>query len=457
MKTKINLLLAAALCALLLSCGSYTKYESTTQVPTDVYGKDTPLIDNAIAQPSIAQLSWRDFFSDPQLQTLIDTALQRNTDLKAAQIRVEQAQLSLKVAKMANLPSISLSPSAGIGTTGSTIITSYDLKADLQMQIDAFGSLASTKHNAQALKMQTECAQQLTQVQLIASIAQAYNQLQLLDRQLQIMQATEQLWAKSLETQRALMENGKAYSTSVQQMEASYLGVKSQILDVQNNILDVQNTICLLLDQTPRHIPRSAWDKYQLPQRIGIGLPAELLTNRPDVRMAEYGVEASHYNVKAARAAFYPNITLGGSTGWSYNRATINPGQWILSTAASLVQPIFSQGKIRARYKNAQLEQQNAINHLSHTILQAGNEANKALRLCQLDSEKDQLYKQQVAVLQKAYNGTHELMHNGKASYLEVLTAQEALLNAQLNEATNLFNGYHSLITLYCALGGGQQ
>jgi outer membrane protein TolC len=231
----------------------------------------------------------------------------------------------------------------------------------------------------------------------------------------------------------------------------------------------VENAICRLLAQTPQHIKRSAWgSSLHHPEAKGdtgqrmfdtqfllTGVPAMLLKNRPDIRLADYAMEEAFYNTQVARSAFFPSITLSGTAGWTNSAgAVVNPGKILLNAVASLTQPIYAQGKLKANLKINQLNQEDLINQYVQTVIEAGSEVNEALADCQAALEKHGFYERQVEVLKLAYRGTHELMDNGKASYLEVLTAQERLLNAQLNQAVNMYNGAQGLIALYIALGG---
>ena len=265
------------------------------------------------------------------------------------------------------------------------------------------------------------------------------------------------MWNASLETERALWENGKAYSTAVNQMESSYLDVKTQIVDVKRGIRSTENALCQLLLITPQHISRSAWEAYTLPERVRTGVPAELLANRPDIRLADHQLEEAFYNTQAARAAFYPTISLQGILGWANAAGStiVNPGALLMQALASITQPIFAQGKLRANLRISKLSQENVQKQYMQAVINAGNEVNEALADCQVAKDKDFFYKRQVEVLEDAYMGTHELMDAGKANYLEVLKAQESLLAAQLNEASNLYSGSQALIALYIALGGG--
>ena len=190
---------------------------------------------------------------------------------------------------------------------------------------------------------------------------------------------------------------------------------------------------------------------------IQIGVPATMLELRPDIRLANFAMEEAFYNTQDARSAFYPNISLQGIAGWTNSAGSmvVNPGKILLNAVASLTQPIFARGKIKANYKIAQLTEEDLKRRYVQTVIDAGNQVNEALADCQAAREKHSYFHRQVEVLHQAYIGTHELMDNGKSSYLEVLTAQETLLNAQLNEAMNMYNGAQAVIALYIALGGG--
>lgn len=456
MKRYINkiCILCSVLC-ILSSCGVYKKYQSQNEAPKDLYGA----VDES--GTSIAEISWREFFKDPVLQALIDSALVRNTDMKAARIAVEQAQASLKAAKLAYLPSLSLAPQASVSSTMNTKGTlsptaySYNIPLSLDWNIGIAGSVTVNKRKAKAVLLQAQASEEATKANLIATVAQVYYRLLLLDKQMDILLKTDSLWELSLETERALWENGQAYSTAVNQMESSTLDVKMQIISTRHSILSAENDLCELLCMTPRHIERGEWGAYELPERYSTGVPGVLLQNRPDIKAADQMLAEAFYNTALARASFYPSFSLSGLLGWTNNGGLIaDPGALLMQAAASLVQPIFSQGKLTANLKIAKLNQQAKLDSYVQTVISAGNQVNECLAECQVAKEKDVLYKRQVEVLQSAYNGTHELMNSGKASYIEVLTAQESLLKSQLNEASNLYSGSISLISLYIALGG---
>ena len=469
-------------------------YKPIDSAPADLYGNI--VTNGSEAQPSIATLSWREFFTDANLQTLIQRALENNTDMHEADLRIQEAELTLASTKMEILPTVMFSPQVGYSHFDDINLKTYNVPINVSWQPSLFSRIKNKKLQAEALRCQAEDARAALQSQLIAEIAKAYYQLIVLDRELEIMKNTQQLWNKSLETQRAMVQYGMSYSPAVDQMEASLLGVKAQVVDVELQIRQIENAICLLLSQSPQPIVRSAWKGSEVirlygctvirlygctdlktsssslatlsqsaaternlttsSNHISIGIPMEMITRRADVRAAERVIEAAFYGTQQAKAAFYPSLTLSGSLGWTNNGlVAIDPGKILINALASLTQPIFMQGKLKTQLKLSELQQEQAKNAYTKTLLQAGNEVNQALTLYQKSAEKDAICRQQVSALERAYYGTHELMHHGKATYLEVLTSQETLLEAQLSEAVNLYNQSQAVIALYLALGGG--
>lgn len=471
MKCK-NIIAVAAVGLMLTGCGIYNKYEQNTPTPSDAFGTDES-IKAATGETTIAQMSWREFFTDPLLQQLIEQVLANNTDLNSARIAVEKSQAALTAAKMAYLPSLAFAPQGTLSSFDkSPAVKTYTLPLQLSMDIDVFGSITNKKRAAKAVLLQAQMQQEAIRSNLISITAQYYLMLQVLDRQLEILTQTDSLWNKSLETEQALWENGKAFSTAVNQMEASYLSVKTQIADTRRNIRSTENAICRLLAVSPQHINRQKWGSSILHQAealgdadehmfnskyLKIGIPAQMLENRPDIRMANHAMEEAFYNTAAARSAFYPSITLSGSAGWTNSAGgmVVDPGKILLSAIASLTQPIFARGKLIANKKIALLTEEDLQKKYVQTVINAGNEVNEAMADCMTAREKHTYYQRQVQVLHEAYTGTHELMDNGKASYIEVLRAQESLLDAQLSSAMNMYDAAEAVIALYIALGGG--
>ena len=463
-----NIFIAVAASLMLTGCGLYDKYEQKTEIPANVFG--TQIEGNG--GESLAQLSWREFFTDPLLQQLIEQVLANNTDLNSARIAVEKSEAALKAAKLAYLPSLYLAPQGTLAKFDDNPWSkTYNLPLQLSWDVDVFGSITNQKRASQAVLLQAQMGEEAIRTNLISAVAQQYYMLQLLDRQLEILTITDSLWNASLETQKTLWENGKAYSTAVNQMESSYLNVKTQIVDTRRNILATENALCRLMATGPQHIARKNWGSSALenrpenpvgqrmfdPQFLKVGVPATMLELRPDIRMANHAMAEAFYNTQAARSAFFPSITLTGTAGWTNSAGSmvVDPGKLLLSAVGQLTQPIFARGKLKANLKISQLTQEDLQQKYVQTVIDAGNQVNEALADCQAAREKYGYYRRQVEVLYDAYTGTHELMDNGKASYIEVLTAQENLLSAQLNEAANMYKGAQAVIALYIALGGG--
>ena len=457
MKRLSNIIVAAAVSFLLTGCGIYNKYEQKVQAPADAFGTSQD-IERASGDTSIAQMSWREFFTDPQLQQLIEQVLANNTDLNSARIAVEKSQAALTAAKLAYLPALSFSPQGALSSFDhSKAVKTYDLPLQLSMDIDVFGSITNKKRAAKAVLLQAQMQQDVVRANLISVTAQQYFLLQVLDRQLDILTQTDSLWNKSLETEQALWENGKAYSTAVNQMEASYLDVKTQIVNTRRHILAVENAICKLLALHHAEALGEAEQRMFDNKYLHLGVPASMLENRPDIRMANHAMEEAFYNTAAARSAFFPSITLGGSVGWTNSAGgiVVDPGKLLLNAFAQLTQPIFARGKLIANKKIAKLTEEDLQKKYVQTVINAGNQVNEAMADCMAAREKHGYYYRQVEVLNEAYIGTHELMDNGKASYIEVLRAQESLLDAQLGAAMNMYDAAEAVIALYIALGGG--
>lgn len=459
-------MLAASL--LLTGCGLYQKYEKTVQEPDDIFGSATAGVSEGDGT-SVAQTSWREFFTDPYLQRLIEQALENNTDLNTARINIEKSELSLRTARLAYLPSLYFTPQGTLSSfDGSKASKSYNLQMQTSVDIDLFGAITSKKRAAKAVVMQAQMSEEATRANLVSTLAQQYYRLMLLDRELEILNQTDSLWKASLDTQKALYENGQSYSTAVNQQESSWLSVKTQIVDIKRAIRSTENAICSILCITPQHIERAYWgaeDRYHTSAEdrrmfenryLRVGVPALMLEQRPDIRMANYCMEEAFYNTQKARAAFFPSISLSGAAGWTNSGGGLiaDPGALLLQAVASLSQPLFARGQIKANYRSAQLTEENLKKKYVQTVIDAGNDVNEAIADCQSAREKHDYYHRQVEVLHEAYSGTHELMDNGRASYLEVLTAQESLLSAQLSEAENLYSGAQAIIALYIALGG---
>lgn len=450
-----------ALSALLLSsCSIYQSYERP-EVTTEGLYRDTPQLGGASSQAdttSIGSLAWRELFTDPQLQTLIAEGLRQNTDLRIARLRVEEAAASLTSAKLSYLPSLSLDPQATVSSFDrQKTMKSYQLPLSASWEVDLFGKLTHAKRQAKAALEQSDAYRQAVQSQLIGSIANTYYTLLLLDSQLAITRQTATHWKANIQTMRALKAAGQYDEAAVAQAEANSLSADASVLTLQQQIQETENTLSTLLGRVPQRIARGQFDGQQFPSTLSAGVPLQLLSHRPDVREAEYALAQAFYATSAARSAFYPSITLGGSAGWTNNGGGLiaNPGAWLLQAVGSLAQPLFQKGKNLVNLQIAKAQQEEATLTFQQTLLGAGAEVNNALTQFQTAGQQSSLSARQVALLQTAVKSTRLLMQHGSTTYLEVLTAQQSLLQAQLTQVSDRFNEIQAVISLYQALGGG--
>lgn len=441
---------------LLSSCGIYTKYKPATEVPDNLYGEEVATEDST----NLGGMDWREIFTDPALQALIEQGLENNTDYQSAQLRVEEAEATLLSAKLAFLPSFALAPQGTVSSFDSHKATqTYSLPVTASWELDVFGRMRNAKKQAKALYAQSQDYRQAVRTQLIAGIANTYYTLLMLDEQLAISQQTEEAWKETVASTRALMNAGLANEAAASQMEATYYQVQTSVLDLKEQINQVENSLSLLLAETPHAYERGNGGKPQFPGDFSVGIPVQMLANRPDVRSAERSLEMAFYATNAARSAFYPSITLSGSAGWTNAAGSmiVNPGKFLASAVASLTQPLFARGQVIAQYRIARAQQEEAALSFQQALLNAGSEVNDALTAYQTSKEKSVLLDKQVSSLQMALKSTSLLMEHGNTTYLEVLTARQTLLNAQLSRAANRFAEIQSMINLYQALGGGQE
>ena len=412
--------------ALLSSCGIYTKYQPAETTPDNLYGEEVAVDDTT----NFGNVNWRELFTDPQLQALIEQGLQNNTDLRSAQLQIEEAEAALMSAKLAFLPSFALSPQGTISSfDGGKATKTYTLPVTASWELDIFGRLRNAKQQAKALYAQSKDYQQAVRTQLIAGIANVYYTLLMLDEQLAISQQTEEAWKETVASTRALMDAGLANEAATSQMEAAYYSVQTSILDLKEQINQVENSLALLLAETPRRYERGKLADQRLPEDVAVGVPMQMLSNRPDVRAAERSLEQAFYATNQARAAFYPSIVLSGSAGWTNSAGSmiVNPGKFLASAVGSLTQPLFNKGQIMAQYRIAKAQQEEASLSFRQALLNAGSEVNDALVACQTSKAKTLLFEKQIQSLEKALESTSLLMEHGTTTYLEVLTARQSL------------------------------
>ncbi len=459
--TKIITLMCAA--ALMSSCHIYKAYDRPEDISAEGLYRDTALTNTAVETDtaSFGNVPWREVFTDPQLQAYIEQALANNADLRSALLNVESAKAALLSARLAYLPQLALSPQGTLTNwdKGTSTSKTYSIPVSANWQIDLFGQILNPKRAAQVSLKQAQFNQQAVQTQLIASTANIYYTLLMLDRQLEITEGTAEVLKKYVETMEAMYQYGNVNSAAIEQSRTSYAQVVASLSDLRQSISETENAFCLMLNEPAHAIERGVLEDQALPQEFSVGVPLQLLSNRPDVKAAEMSLAACYYNTNSARAAFYPQITLTGQAGWtnSSGAGIVNPGKLLASLIGSLTQPLFYRGANIARLRQAKAQEEQAKIAFQTSLLNAGNEVSNALSLYQNTLEKVNTRTMQVNSAQKAAEDTKELFNLGTSTYLEVLTAQQSYLSAQLSQVSDTFDQMQAVINLYQALGGGRE
>ena len=456
---KIFLFASASL--LMTSCGLYNKYErpevNAKGIVRDVQSTTDTL---AVADTaSFGNLPWREVFTDPQLQSLIETGLANNTNLLNAALNVKMVEDQLMIAKLAFVPGFTFSPQGTVASwDGNKATKTYSLPVTASWSVDLFGNLLNVKRSAQMALLATKDYQQVVQTKVVSNIANMYYTLLMLDKQLQVVNDMTKLVEETWNIMKIQKELGRVKETSVQSAEANLYSVQAQAADLKRQIRETENSLSLLLGQQAQTIKRGTFEGQSLPSKFSTGIGLQLLNNRPDVHYAEMSLAQCFYDVNTARSKFYPNITISGTGAFTNlgGGGIVNPGKWLLSAVGSLTQPIFAHGQIVAGLKVAKAKQEQAYNTWQNAVLSAGSEVSNALVLYNSSEEKSKLEEKQVESLKKNVEYNKMLFNDGSATYLEVITAQQSLLNAELSKVADDFYKMQAVVNLYYALGGGR-
>ncbi len=442
MRKKISYIILAVVMS---SCGIYGKYTRPEHITGEnLYGTD---ISENVDSATLASLSYKELFTDPQLQALIDTALVRNSDLKSLEYTVKQAEAAYKASKLAFVPGFTFVPKGGYNISETSHGWGYAIPVAMDWEIDLFGKLLNKKRKAGAALLMTQDIREAAQTQIVATVASLYFQLLILDRQLIITDSTARKWQETVRVIDLMKEAGMMNEVSVMQTQATCYAIQAGVFELQKAIRDVENAMCLILKQAPQPIPRGTLEEQVPPAELQVGVSAQLLSNRPDVRQAEHNLEQYFYGVQYSRSMFYPSLKIDASAAFS--------GKFIPSLIGSLVQPIFAHGGIKANYEISKAQYEQALLQFEQKMLTAGSEVNNALRKCQTAEMEYAQHTLQVEALTKAMEHTLSLMNNGSTTYLEVIYAQQALLDAQTSQLQDLLDRALGTVELYQALGGG--
>lgn len=459
---RYNFLIIGLAAVTLTGCKSlYGKYEQPA-VNTSGLIRDAVNDNDTLAvtdTTSFANIPWRSVFTDPQLQTLIEKTLANNPDLLNAALNIDMAEAQLKVAKLAFLPGITFTPQGTISTwDGQKANKTYSLPVNASWDANLFGSLTAAKRSTQVSMLQMKDYQVAVQTKLIANVANMYYTLLMLDKQLQIVTDMEKLTKDTWGIMKVQLQTVRGVrSTAVQSAESNYLSVQTQKEDIKRQIRETENSLSLVMGEQAHAISRSTLDAQSLPTTFSTGVGVQLLSNRADVHANEMALASCFYNIEVARSRFYPSLTISASGAYtnSGGMGITNPGKILLSAVGSLTQPIFMKGQLRAGLRVAEDQYKQALNTWQSSVLSAGSEVSNALVLYNASDAKSKLEQKRIAVLKKNVEDARNLMASAGATYLEVITAQSNLLNAQLNQVQDDFSKMQAVVNLYYALGGG--
>ncbi|WP_315361778.1 efflux transporter outer membrane subunit [Prevotella histicola] len=457
---KTNIIIIAFAALSLTGCKSlYGNYERP-DVKTSGIVRD-PVDDKAALAGSsdFGNLPWRSVFTDPQLQTLIEKALENNPDLLNAALNIDIAEQQLRASKLAFLPSVVFAPNGSISHFGThtSSTQAYTLPITASWDVDLFGKLRSQKKAAQMALIQSRDYKVAVQTNLICNVANLYYTLLMLDRQKQIVDDMSGLTKNTWDMMKLQMEFGRARSTSVQSAEAAYYSVQTQGADIKRQIRETENTLSLLLGEPAQSIARGSLENQSLPTNFSGGIGVQLLSNRADVHANEMALAQCFYNIQEARSRFYPALNISPTGAWTNSNGLVNPGKLLLSVVGSLTQPIFMRGQLKAGLRVAEDRYKQAYNTWQNSILKAGAEVSNALVAYNSADEKNKLQQQQIDVLKQNVDHTQMLYAQSSSSYLEVITAQQSLLNAEISQVQEQFTKLQAIVNLYNALGGGSK
>ena len=401
-------------------------------------------------------IGWRQVFTEPQLVRLIETALERNADLRTANLNVVQAEAQLKAARLAFLPSLTVGAEGQLSKTkGQPTQKTYNIPVTMQWEVDLAGRLRGEKRAAVVTYWSTTETERAVRLQLIAAVATHYYTLVMMDEQFDVTRENISNAQHTVEVMQTLKEVGMQNEAAVSAARATWLNVAAQEKTLLQQIQAMENSIRVLVGKQLESIGRTGFGNAGVSVNDSTTYQLATLANRPDVKAAEYALKAQMAQADVARAAFYPQLNITASAGWTNNVGEIvNPGQMLFSAIGSLVQPLFNKGQNRANLRIAKARQEQALIAFNQALLVAGTELSDALTTCRLSSERLALRQQEVAAAEHAYEVSKDMMQNSSSTYLEVLTAQQSLLQSRLSLTTDRFDLIQGKINLFKALGG---
>lgn len=446
---------------MLSSCHIYKKFEMPSDDPaTSEYAR---VAAEAPDSSAYGNLQWQQVFTDPLLQDYISRALANNVNLENARLNIDIARANLLGAKLSYLPSLAFNPNgagAKYNLPGASMTWTYTLPLAASWEIDVFGKILNNKRAAEVnVELQGDYAQAVRS-QIIGGVASCYYSIATIESQLALSKQTSEIWAQSVQTMRDFKEAGRVTEAAVVQSEAQYLSILGSIKDLEDNLHQANNTMSLLMNTMPMEWVTSPDATLTAPEMLREEIPMRELAARPDIRAAEESLAAAYYTTAGARSAFYPSLNITANGGFTnlVGGMVMNPGKWFIQLAGQLTAPLFARGQNIARLKAAKAQQEQAMNNFEYALMSASAEVSNAMMLYQKSTEKAVLLQEQVGKLATSVEITEELLKLGGMSttYLEVLTAQQQLLSAQMSELSCNLTTAQAVINLYQSLGGGR-
>lgn len=428
---------------------------------------------------STAKTQWRQFFNDPYLIALIDTALSNNQELNIMLQEIDISQNEVMARRGEYLPSVNLGAGAGVDKTARyTPLGANEATTDIEpgrempdpvpdfmlgafatWELDIWNKLHNAKKSAALRYLATQEGRNFMVTHLIAEIANTYYELLALDNQLDILQKNIALQTNALEIVKLQKQSARVTELAVRRFEAQVLKTRSLQYDVQQQIVEAENRLNFLVGRFPQHIDRDFTQFIDLrTDSISAGVPAQLLANRPDIRQAELELAASRLDVKVARAQFYPSLSISAGIGLqAFNPAYLikTPESMLFSLAGDIVSPLINRKAIKAAYFNANAKQIQAVYAYEQTILKAYIEVyNQVSNIDNLEKSYS-LREQQVKALTESIDISNDLFRSARADYMEVLLTQRDALESKFELIETKKQQLNALVNLYQALGGG--
>lgn len=463
--TKIILLpaLTVFLLSTLGSCNIYKKY--STPDSTALLAEYKKVQDAEIDSMAFGNLQWQSVFTDPVLAGLIEKALENNIDLRNAKLNVDIAHAQLKGARLSYLPSVGIGASASTAKyftnpSSGAMQWGYQIPLSVSWEIDIFAKLLNSNRGAKASYEMTQDYNRAVCSQIIGAVANTYYAIAAVESQLVVSRSTSELWKQSVQTMKDFKEAGLVTEVAVVQSEAQYYGILGSITDLEVALDELNNTMSILLGVMPQKWEIPADAVLNVPAIKRESVPMIELAMRPDVAAAERNMAVAYYATNSARAAFYPGLSITANGGFTnlLGSMIVNPGEFFINLAGSLTVPLFSRGQNIARLEATKAQQQQAMNSFEKTLMSASAEVSDAMTLYEKSIEKQQYLTKQAEKLASAVDYTQELLRLGSygTTYLDVLTAQQNLLGAQLSAISARNSEASALINLYQSLGGGR-